>query len=122
MTTVTYFAHHGINYVPLGFGNAHLTDNSEVVGGSAYGSGTVTNGDGSRQPSAKELELAKFQGEAFGKLLNTFAKGKARDSKPEVQQKQEEVTAKPKESQTPKPREQLQTEKPEKSHKKCFCM
>lgn len=40
-TTVTYLAHHGINYVPFGFANAHLFDNSEVVGGSAYGAGTV---------------------------------------------------------------------------------
>jgi NAD(P)H dehydrogenase (quinone) len=40
-TLLTYFAHHGLNYVPLGFANAHLFDNSEVVGGSAYGAGTV---------------------------------------------------------------------------------
>ena len=40
-TMLTYFAHHGINYVPLGFANSHLFDNSEVVGGSAYGAGTV---------------------------------------------------------------------------------
>ncbi|RCH96020.1 hypothetical protein CU098_001317, partial [Rhizopus stolonifer] len=46
-TMLTYFAHHGINYVPLGFANSHLFDNSEVVGGSAYGAGTVANGDGS---------------------------------------------------------------------------
>lgn len=40
-TTITYLAHHGINYVPFGFANTHLFDNSEVVGGSAYGAGTV---------------------------------------------------------------------------------
>lgn len=40
-TLLTYFAHHGMNYVPLGFANAHLFDNSEVVGGSAYGAGTI---------------------------------------------------------------------------------
>ncbi|ORY94822.1 flavo protein-like protein [Syncephalastrum racemosum] len=71
-TAVTYFAHHGINYVPLGFANTHMFDNSEVVGGSAYGAGTVANGDGSRQPSEKELAIAVTQGENFAKILNTF--------------------------------------------------
>ncbi|KAI7857544.1 NAD(P)H:quinone oxidoreductase, type IV [Circinella umbellata] len=75
-TTVTYFAHHGIIYVPFGFANAHLFDNSEVIGGSAYGAGTVTNGDGSRQPSEKELAIAKNQGENFGKVVSTYAAGK----------------------------------------------
>jgi NAD(P)H dehydrogenase (quinone) len=40
-TLLTYFAHHGLNYIPLGFANANLFDNEEVVGGSPYGSGTV---------------------------------------------------------------------------------
>jgi NAD(P)H dehydrogenase (quinone) len=40
-TLLTYFAHHGLNYVPLGFANSNLFDNSEVVGGSPYGAGTV---------------------------------------------------------------------------------
>ena len=75
-TTVTYFAHHGIIYVPFGFANAHLFDNSEVIGGSAYGAGTVTNGDGSRQPSEKELEIAKNQGQNFGKVVSTYVAGK----------------------------------------------
>lgn len=74
-TLLTYFAHHGLNYVPLGFANSHLFDNSEVVGGSPYGAGTVANGDGSREPTVKELEIAQTQGENFAKLLNTFHRG-----------------------------------------------
>ncbi|KAI9020689.1 flavoprotein-like protein, partial [Phycomyces nitens] len=74
-TTITYFAHHGMNYVPLGFANANMFDTTEVVGGSPYGSGTVANGDGSRQVSQKEKEIAQTQGENFGKLLQTFHKG-----------------------------------------------
>ncbi|KAI9366663.1 flavoprotein-like protein [Pilaira anomala] len=74
-TLCTYFAHHGINYVPLGFANAHLFDNSEVVGGSAYGAGTIANGDGSRQATEKELAIAHTQGENFAKILNTFHRG-----------------------------------------------
>ncbi|KAI8391080.1 NAD(P)H:quinone oxidoreductase, type IV [Radiomyces spectabilis] len=76
LTTVTYFAHHGMIYVPFGFANAHLFDNSEVIGGSAYGCGTVANGDGSRQPTQKELEIAVNQGENFGKIVSTYVQGK----------------------------------------------
>jgi NAD(P)H dehydrogenase (quinone) len=75
-TTITYFVHHGMIYVPLGFANPHLFDNSEVVGGSPYGAGTVANGDGSRQVSQKELEIAHTQGENFGKTVSTYVKGK----------------------------------------------
>ncbi|CAO0792798.1 unnamed protein product [Mucor circinelloides] len=74
-TLLTYFAHHGLNYVPLGFANSNLFDNTEVVGGSPYGAGTVANGDGSREPTVKELEIAHTQGENFAKLLNTFHRG-----------------------------------------------
>jgi NAD(P)H dehydrogenase (quinone) len=75
-TTITYFAHHGMLYVPLGFANTHLFDNSEVVGGSPYGAGTVTNSDGTRPISKKELEIAHTQGENFGKTISTYIKGK----------------------------------------------
>ncbi|KAI8976921.1 NAD(P)H:quinone oxidoreductase, type IV [Pilobolus umbonatus] len=76
-TTITYFAHHGMIYVPLGFANPHLFDNSEVVGGSPYGAGTVANGDGSRKVSQKEKEIAVTQGENFGKIVQTYVKGKS---------------------------------------------
>ncbi|KAI7903999.1 NAD(P)H:quinone oxidoreductase, type IV [Cokeromyces recurvatus] len=75
-TTITYFAHHGMIYVPLGFSSPHLFDNSEVVGGSAWGAGTVANGDGSRQVTQKELEIAHTQGENFGKIVSTYVNGK----------------------------------------------
>jgi NAD(P)H:quinone oxidoreductase type IV len=76
-TTITYFAHHGMIYVPLGFANPHMFDNSEVIGGSPYGAGTVANGDGSRQPSEKELSIAETQGENFAKTVKTFVAGKS---------------------------------------------
>lgn len=37
------------------------------------------NGDGSRQPSAKELEIARQQGEDFGRIVDTFVRGKNSD-------------------------------------------
>ncbi|KAJ1954160.1 hypothetical protein GGI12_005856 [Dipsacomyces acuminosporus] len=66
-------AHHGIIYVPFGFGHNNLFDNSEVVGGSAWGAGTVAGGDGSRQPSQKELEIAEAQGEDFARAAVKLA-------------------------------------------------
>jgi len=64
MSTLT---HHGFVYVPLGYKHtfAILSDLSEVRGGSPWGAGTFSAGDGSRMPSAKELELATAQGKAF---------------------------------------------------------
>lgn len=35
---------------------------SEVMGGTPYGASTIADGDGSRQPSAIELEGARYQG------------------------------------------------------------
>lgn len=75
LTTVTYFAHQGMIYVPLGF-PAQLNDMSEIVGGSAYGAGTVAGGDGSREPSAKELEIAHIQGKSFGDVIKAYVRGK----------------------------------------------
>lgn len=37
----------------------------------------LANGDGSRQPSQKELEIAATQGENFGKVVSTYYKGKS---------------------------------------------
>ncbi|KAJ2351902.1 hypothetical protein IWW50_001033 [Coemansia erecta] len=67
-TSLPILAHHGIIFVPLGYANAHLFDNSEVIGGSPWGAGTIANGDGSRQPSQKELEIAETQGERFAEV------------------------------------------------------
>ncbi|CAI6015073.1 unnamed protein product [Clonostachys chloroleuca] len=67
LATMSTLAHHGIIYVPFGYAKAfaQLVDLSEVRGGSAWGAGTFAGGDGSRQPSAKELEIASIQGEHF---------------------------------------------------------
>jgi len=67
VAAMSTLAHHGIIYVPLGYKTTFhlLGDNSEVRGGSAWGAGTFANGDGSRMPSAKELEVATAQGKAF---------------------------------------------------------
>lgn len=62
LTAVTQLSHHGMLYVPLGytFGDCMFAL-GEVKGGSSYGAGTFA-GDGSRQPSELELQLAFYQG------------------------------------------------------------
>ena len=49
-------------YVGLPYTCPELTDISEVRGGSPWGAATFAGADGSRQPSAKELAQARFQG------------------------------------------------------------
>ncbi|GAB7351310.1 hypothetical protein MBLNU459_g1725t1 [Dothideomycetes sp. NU459] len=67
VSAMSTLVHHGFIYVPLGYKTTFgiLADLSEVRGGSPWGAGTFSGGDGSRQPSAKELELATEQGKAF---------------------------------------------------------
>lgn len=67
MACMSTFAHHGIIFVPLGYKTAFgtLADLSEVRGGSPWGAGTFAAADGSRMPTAKELELATTHGKSF---------------------------------------------------------
>jgi NAD(P)H dehydrogenase (quinone) len=67
IAAMSTFAHHGIIYVPLGYAKAfaQITNLSEVHGGSPWGAGTFAGSDGSRQPSALELEVAQIQGKTF---------------------------------------------------------
>jgi len=67
IATLSTLTHHGIIYVPLGYKTVFpiLADLSEARGGSPWGAGTFASADGSRQPTALELELATAQGKAF---------------------------------------------------------
>ncbi|RPB00844.1 flavo protein WrbA [Choiromyces venosus 120613-1] len=67
LNAMSTFVHHGMIFVPLGYKNAFpiLADGSEVRGGSPWGAGTFAGADGSRQPTDKEKELARIQGETF---------------------------------------------------------
>ena len=67
-STWTTLAHHGMIIVPIGYGTPELFDVSQVRGGTPYGATTIAGGDGSRQPSAEELAIARYQGEHVAKL------------------------------------------------------
>jgi len=79
-TTITSFwntlAHLGMVIVGLPYSAKELTDLSEVRGGSPYGAATIAGADGSRQPSAKELALARFQGGHVAQLTKELAVGR----------------------------------------------
>ncbi len=54
--------HHGLVVVGLPYAFAGQMTLDEISGGSPYGASTITGGDGSRQPSANDLDGARFQG------------------------------------------------------------
>jgi NAD(P)H:quinone oxidoreductase type IV len=65
-TTITNFhttlLHHGMIIVGVPYSCPGLTVMNEVTGGSPYGAGTFAGPDGSRMPTANELDIARFQG------------------------------------------------------------
>ncbi|KAJ5648631.1 Flavoprotein WrbA [Penicillium lividum] len=67
LASMSTLAHHGMVYVPLGYKTVfgQLANLDEVHGGSAWGAGTFAGADGSRQPTALELQIAEAQGKAF---------------------------------------------------------
>lgn len=71
-TTITSFHntlfHHGMVVVGVPYGIPEMFDVSEARGGSPYGAGTLAGGDGSRQPSDKELTIARYQGKHVAEI------------------------------------------------------
>jgi NAD(P)H dehydrogenase (quinone) len=59
---ITNLLHFGMTIVGLNYGFAGQMGVKEVTGGSPYGATTITDGDGSRLPSANELAGARYQG------------------------------------------------------------
>jgi NAD(P)H dehydrogenase (quinone) len=65
-TTITSFhttlLHHGMVIVGVPYSCKELNELGEMSGGTPYGASTIAGNDGSRQPSANELAIARFQG------------------------------------------------------------
>ena len=69
VNTWTTLAHHGMVIVPIGYVLPQQTDLSSVKGGHMpYGASTIAGPDGSRQPVADELAVARNQGATVAKL------------------------------------------------------
>ncbi|WP_428410424.1 NAD(P)H:quinone oxidoreductase [Hyphococcus sp.] len=77
-TTITSFhttlLHHGMIIVGLPYSWEGASIMSELSGGTPYGATTITGADGSRMPSANELEGAKFQGRHVAEIASRLAK------------------------------------------------
>jgi len=73
MSFVHTLMHHGMIYVGLPYACPELADVSEVKGGSPWGAATIAGPDGSRQPSAKELAQARFQGRHVASIARKLA-------------------------------------------------
>src|SRR6266571_7570839 len=71
-TTITSFhstlLHQGMIIVGLPYAFPGLTNMDEITGGSPYGASTLAKGDGSRQPSANELDGARYQGKHVAQI------------------------------------------------------
>ncbi|SKA37788.1 NAD(P)H:quinone oxidoreductase [Consotaella salsifontis] len=60
--------HHGLMIVGLPYAFQGQMRMDEIVGGSPYGATTISGGDGSRMPSATELDGARFQGKHIAEV------------------------------------------------------
>lgn len=59
---ITNLLHFGMIIVGLDYGFAGQMGHDEVRGGAPYGATTIAGGDGSRQPSASELDGGRYLG------------------------------------------------------------
>jgi NAD(P)H dehydrogenase (quinone) len=73
LSTHTVLLHHGMVIVGLPFSFPGLGKLDEVSGGSPYGASTIAGSDGSRQPSANELDGARFQGQHVAEIAAKLA-------------------------------------------------
>ncbi len=73
-STWTTLAHHGMIIVPIGYTTPELFDISQVSGGTPYGASTYAGGDGSRQPDARELTIARHQGAHVAQIAAKLSK------------------------------------------------
>jgi NAD(P)H dehydrogenase (quinone) len=76
-TTITSFhtvlLHHGMVVVGLPYACQDQMGVEEVKGGTPYGASTIAGADGSRQPSEKELGMARWQGEHVAKIAKKLS-------------------------------------------------
>jgi len=76
-TTLTSFHtslfHQGMMVVGVPYSCPELTTMKEITGGTPYGATTLSDGDGSRQPSENELAIARFQGKHVAEITAKVA-------------------------------------------------
>jgi NAD(P)H dehydrogenase (quinone) len=69
----TTLLHQGMVVVGLPYSFQGQMRLDEITGGSPYGASTIAGSDGSRQPSANELDAARFQGRHVAEIAKKLA-------------------------------------------------
>lgn len=69
----TFLLHQGMVVVGVPYAAQELTNMNEITGGSPYGAGTLAGADGSRQPTANELAIARYQGKHTAQIAAKLA-------------------------------------------------
>ena len=77
MSIITNLLHLGLVVVGLPYSAQSQMRIDEITGGSPYGATTITGGKGERQPSANELELARFQGRHVAEIAGALRRGRS---------------------------------------------
>lgn len=72
----TTLLHHGMIIVGLPYSFAGNTEMGEISGGTPYGASTLAGPDGSRQPSANELDGARYQGRHIAEIAAQLERGR----------------------------------------------
>ncbi|MBC9209116.1 NAD(P)H:quinone oxidoreductase [Roseomonas aerophila] len=76
-STIVNLLHFGMTVVGLPYTEKRMLDVATVAGGTPYGATTIAAGDGSRQPSEAELEMAKSQGRHVAEVTGALVRGRA---------------------------------------------
>ncbi|CAN5302235.1 NAD(P)H:quinone oxidoreductase type IV [soil metagenome] len=74
LTFIPTLLHQGMIVVGLPYSFQGQMGLDEIKGGSPYGASTISGADGSRQPSAVELDAARFQGKHVAEIASKLAK------------------------------------------------
>lgn len=69
-SVITNLMHFGMIIVGLPYSHQGQMTLDEIVGGSPYGATTIAGGQGQRQPSAIELDGARFQGKLIAETAS----------------------------------------------------
>ena len=70
---MTFLFHQGMVVAGVPYAAKELLNMDDITGGTPYGSTTIAAGDGSRQVSANELAIARYQGKHAAELGSKLA-------------------------------------------------
>ena len=78
-TMVPTFLHLGMIVVGVPYNEPRLLNMKEITGGSPYSASTMSDLDGSRQPTENELAIARTQGRHLAEVTAAYINGKPKE-------------------------------------------